>query len=214
MDQNQISEFISKIKFINNDECWIWIGNLDKDGYGIFKNKRAHRLSFELYIRQISPNMSICHSCNTPSCVNPHHLYEATHQKNIEYRGECGRTNLPIGSLNGNSKLTEEIIQDMIINIYNNKFLNINKVAEYYGISYSIVKKILLGTHWKNVTNQLTVPLNVIRSKVLIKRALIQNEVDIIKERLKNNVELKDICNEFQISLSCLRKIKYGVSWK
>ena len=77
------------------NECWIWIGKKDKDSYGImWKNKkkiRAHRYSMLLYGKVIADNKLACHQCDTPSCVNPDHLFEGTHKDNIHDAMQKGR---------------------------------------------------------------------------------------------------------------------------
>lgn len=76
-------------KFVEKtDDCWIWRGSLDKEGYGCFnyrsKTIKAHRYSFELYNnRRIANGSFICHKCDNPSCVNPDHIYEGTHKDNM-----------------------------------------------------------------------------------------------------------------------------------
>lgn len=63
-------------------QCWVWIGPRYSTGYGYWKGRRAHQIFFEYYNWPIDTNMILCHKCNNPSCVNPDHLYEGTHQDN------------------------------------------------------------------------------------------------------------------------------------
>lgn len=75
-----------------NSGCWIWLGSLDSGGYGMFKdqgkNKKAHRVSFELY-RNVLPQgptgrtLECDHLCRTRCCVNPDHLELVTRIVNV-----------------------------------------------------------------------------------------------------------------------------------
>ena len=69
-------------------ECWLWAGAKDSNGYGRIKFNAsdvelAHRYSYELHVGPIGEGMSVDHLCHVPSCVNPSHLREATHQQNM-----------------------------------------------------------------------------------------------------------------------------------
>lgn len=76
---------------IDTDDCWDWYGALDKDGYGqkagTFDGKRtakrAHRLSYEVFIGPIPDSMVIDHLCENRKCVNPSHMIVATTRENV-----------------------------------------------------------------------------------------------------------------------------------
>lgn len=70
--------------FDNN--CWIWNGSSDRDGYGMIqdcgKTKMAHRIGWEIYNGPIPKGLLVCHHCDIPSCVNPNHLFLETNKDN------------------------------------------------------------------------------------------------------------------------------------
>lgn len=72
-------------------ECWFFVGNLDKDGYGRLclnhRNLRAHRVAYELRFGVIPEGMVIDHLCRQRSCVNPSHMELVSNAENVR-RGE------------------------------------------------------------------------------------------------------------------------------
>ena len=75
--------FIIKIDF--TAECWLWTGEINDGGYGVFvpmgrkPYARAHRCSYELFVGPIPEGLQLDHLCRVRHCVRPEHL-EAVHQ--------------------------------------------------------------------------------------------------------------------------------------
>lgn len=69
------------------DECWIWMGAKQKNGYGRFwngnRNVLTHRYSYELSFGIIPKGMTIDHLCRNRGCVNPKHLEVVDMRENI-----------------------------------------------------------------------------------------------------------------------------------
>lgn len=59
--------------------CHIWMGSIDKDGYGTIRRPdgahlKAHRESFRLH--KFDPgDKQVLHTCDMEACINPDHLY-------------------------------------------------------------------------------------------------------------------------------------------
>ena len=79
--------FIEKISPEPNSGCWIWCAARLPFGYGTVKvsgrPKVAHRAVWELLFGPIPGGKKILHKCDTPSCVNPAHLFMGTQADNV-----------------------------------------------------------------------------------------------------------------------------------
>lgn len=79
----------------NERECWIWLGARISTGYGqVHWQGRAcltHRLSYELWHGPIPQGMHVCHTCDTPACINPDHLFTGTQLDNQRDKNAKGR---------------------------------------------------------------------------------------------------------------------------
>lgn len=75
-------------------DCWIWTGKTNRDGYGVLHREKrelqAHRYSYQFYKGEIPPGQCVLHSCDTPPCINPKHLWSGTQAENVRdmiYKG-------------------------------------------------------------------------------------------------------------------------------
>jgi hypothetical protein len=82
---------LEKFVFYSIDGCWYWIGGVQTKGYGWFRSRLAHRVSYSIY-KGIDPgNLNVCHSCDNKLCVNPDHLWLGTTNENIQDKMKKGR---------------------------------------------------------------------------------------------------------------------------
>lgn len=108
--------FWGKVDVKGDDECWMWLGSYDKDGYGWFtkdsKTFLAHRYSALLKFKSLDDKL-VRHECDTPSCVNPNHLILGTPADNSKDMTERNRQ--ARGELNANASLTDNQARQILI---------------------------------------------------------------------------------------------------
>lgn len=72
--------------------CWVWMGELNRNGYGrvAFGGSRpvVHRLVWILVKGWIPEGTVVDHLCRVRCCCNPAHLEPVTHAENTR-RGEA-----------------------------------------------------------------------------------------------------------------------------
>lgn len=81
--------FWSKVAVKGKSDCWLWLGQLSENGYGIFEfgceRIRAHRAALILGVG-ISPDVLKnrgCHHCDVKRCCNPVHLFWGSDADNM-----------------------------------------------------------------------------------------------------------------------------------
>lgn len=138
---------ISMMAHVEHDEdCWLWTGCLDKDGYGLSsiagKKMPAHRAMWTLTYG--APSLYILHTCTNRHCINPKHLYEGTQKQNVQDQIKAGT--FVKGSKNGLAKLTEEDVKHIRKSIFSTRAL-----ATYYSVSYYTIWDVKRNRSWQHV---------------------------------------------------------------
>lgn len=131
-------------------QCWEWVGNTIKDGYGLIRDRKkmvlTHRLSWTMAYGAIPDGMLVLHHCDNPPCVNPSHLFIGTDADNASDRDSKGRRKPLIGEMNGRAKLRELDVRSIRNDVRSTK-----EIAASYNISIPLVQKIRHGDIWKHV---------------------------------------------------------------
>lgn len=226
--QIDIDRFWNKINFPKNlNDCWIYNGCKSFDnGYGAFwlnnKNIGSHRFSYIIHNDFIKLNNKqfICHKCDNHMCVNPNHLFLGSPKQNSEDMVLKNRQARNYGSINGQAILDEADVKQILIDIYNNKYNNIQQICTTYQISYLTIHDILNNKTWKHITKQLQIPLENIRNIIIDKSSnrntarLSRADVKIIKRELKNNISCKELSERYNVHITTITAIRDNKTWK
>ena len=79
------------------EECKLWPGGKDKDGYGRVKihgrDLFAHRIALEIKIgRKLNRDEVAMHLCDNPPCFNPNHLKVGNARENKQMERDGAET--------------------------------------------------------------------------------------------------------------------------
>jgi predicted XRE-type DNA-binding protein len=151
-----VDRFWSKVdKSAGPDDCWIWNGNKNKQGYGrVWWNGKlhaAHRVAYELSFGGMPPELDVCHKCDNPSCCNPSHFFLGTNKDNMHDMIRKGRNVSSPGEKNALSKLTDEIVSE-IQRQYSTGEANQMELARMHGVAQSQISRVINHKAWKHVS--------------------------------------------------------------
>lgn len=143
--------------FVNDNGCWILDSIPHGNGYvevwvGAFKIF-AHRASWAFYNGPIPEGMNILHSCDTPSCINPEHLFSGTQAENVTDMVTKGRANYiraQLGEDNPYATTTREQAIE-IKRLLSEGIYTQSGIGEMVGVSRDVVKHIKSGKNWSHI---------------------------------------------------------------
>jgi hypothetical protein len=148
-----IDRFNAKYQVDTATGCWLWIASTAGAGYGQIKlpgqRKQiyAHRLSYLYHKGEIPDGQEVCHSCDTPRCVNPDHLFLGTSGDNhMDMKAKDRHTR---GERNNQHKLTEREVEQMFDMAQAG--LSTHRIAKAFGIGQMSAWRILNGKRWEHV---------------------------------------------------------------
>jgi hypothetical protein len=89
-----LNRIMSRVRFGMTD-CWHWCGATNAFGYGRMtysgRLQVAHRLSWTAHNGPITDGLSVLHTCDNASCINPAHLWLGTYSDNLRDAWAKGR---------------------------------------------------------------------------------------------------------------------------
>ena len=133
-------KFWSKVDKSSESGCWLWTAGVNNKGYPVYQDGTAHRLSYRMHhpLSGDIGHLSVCHRCDTPRCVNPAHLFLASHAENMADMSRKGRSR--------STRLTPA----QVVAIRNDSRPSVRTGMDY-GVSGPTVRAIRLRLTWKHV---------------------------------------------------------------
>lgn len=135
--------------------CLLWEGASNPKGYGkfLFKGnaRLAHRVAWELTFGPIPEGLQVCHSCDTPACVNPEHLFLGTPADNVADKMRKGRHRN--GDFRGERSHFAKLTPDAVLEIRErlSRGETQPRVAGHFGVSQSTISLIARGKTWSHL---------------------------------------------------------------
>lgn len=147
----QISRFWRLVERNENSECWPWLGDTDRNNYGVFffqgKRYGAHELAYSFtFGEKRASGLDTRHACDNPICCNPLHLSFGTRAENVRDMLSRGR------SRNWNrvsNKLSEKEVMEIRTRRANGAPQKV--LARQYGVSPTYISEIVRGLVWAHV---------------------------------------------------------------
>lgn len=160
LSKKVIARFWAKVDIRSSEECWEWKACKNRSsGYGFFgiesKNRNAHRVAYEIHYKQEPGDLFVCHRCDNPSCVNPHHLFLGTAKDNMADKIKKGRHTY--GSRSNRNLLQEEDIP-VIRETYAKGGITQKRLGEIYGVSEATISAMLHGRNWGHIESDVVIP--------------------------------------------------------
>lgn len=148
-----VARFWAKVN--KTDTCWLWTASTIPGGYGQFRAGspapyRAHRFSYEIHVGQIPQGLHVCHTCDTPACVNPDHLFVGTPADNMRDRNAKGRHVPMRGIANGEAKLTDDQVRE-IRRLYASGNYTQKALTKQFGVKIPQISRICRRVLWKHI---------------------------------------------------------------
>jgi uncharacterized UBP type Zn finger protein len=154
-----ILERIERNTFHSPDGCWYWLAGTNVNGYGTIGNKGksylVHRVLYSILVKDPGC-LNVCHTCDNPLCINPHHMFLGTQADNVRDMVRKGRRARTTGENNPKSKLTNDQVYK-IRELVTGK--NDQQIADLFNVSKTTICAIRNNKIWTEL-NPLTSTLD------------------------------------------------------
>jgi hypothetical protein len=145
-EQRRRQEVLALVQRGAREQCWPWLGFLDRDGYGrvSWKGRKqyAHRLVYVLLGGAMPEGAKLLHGCDNPPCCNPWHLWKGTQLQNIEDMLRKGRhaTTTGLGALTVGDTAR---VQDLLVT----RAGSLRAIGRYFRVDCHVIARIRDGVY-------------------------------------------------------------------
>ena len=147
-DEERFWSYVDKSR--GPDAPWLWVGQLDRDGYGVVsingRKQRAHRVSYYLEYGEL-PEV-VRHKNDVRQDVNAAHLEGGTQLDNIRDRQRRDRQ--AKGIRNGRARLSPDDVRS-IRQRYQEGGVTYRKLARDYAVDHTTIGQIIRRETWQHL---------------------------------------------------------------
>lgn len=166
---NATDYFWNRIKVLGPEDCWLWMGAISNHGYGsvLWQGKLClpHRvaaflsgkLDSPVWSRSLTDKQLALHTCDTPLCCNPRHLYAGDFKDNSKDKSDRGRERCVRGVEHYCSRFTEEQVREIRARFSQGRG-SYSALAKQYGVASNAVRKIILGLSYSHISEDRHAP--------------------------------------------------------
>ena len=220
LSDRDLRRFWTKIKIGSAGQCWLWTAGTNGN-YGQFRMPScklgAHRVAWATIHGQIPAGLEVLHTCDTPLCCNPAHLFLGTQPDNVkdmDVKGRRSNANRACGDHHGNAKLMDEQVLEILRRF--NAGEPATCIAPDFGVHHSTVREIVNGERWKHFDRGQVRKgrdgMN--RGERSSTAVLTEDLVRQIRHRHAAGEGLTDLGNEFDVTPQAIFSIVRRKTWK
>lgn len=152
LQMRDVEKFLARVdRSAGREACWLWTGAKTALGYGQMytregKMVKAHRVALAV-ANDRAPELDVLHSCDNPTCVNPAHLREGTHQDNMNDKVSRSR------QVRGVRQVKARLSPDIVVSIRSAHAAgeSLSALARRHKVGISTVFGVVHRETWKHV---------------------------------------------------------------
>lgn len=203
--------------------CWLWTGWKSPTGYGSIhsggrraagRQKRTHRVSWELHYGDIPDGACVLHRCDNRACVRPDHLFIGSQQENIEDMRQKGRARAKFqqGQAHAMATLNDDDVARMRIMAREGAWAS--DIAKEFGVTTAIASNAIRGKTWSHIPGAVNRPQKRPRGSAHGGSKLTESLVLEMRSLLADGLSRREAAALFGVSVSLVAQIARREVWR